>query len=79
MTLAFLCVAIAFAAGLVGATPKRAALLGAVAGILAGTIYFLVEENYVHYSPEWEYLPATALLPCAASGLLAFAVAKLKR
>ena len=79
MTLAFLCVFIAFASGIIGATPKLASILAGVVGLLAGTTYFLMEENYVHYTPQWEYLPANALLPCIAAAVMAYAVAKLKR
>ncbi|HHA2946406.1 TPA: hypothetical protein ACOFEK_001341 [Stenotrophomonas maltophilia] len=80
MTLALLCVAIAFAAGIIGATPKRAAIMAGVVGILAGAVMFLVQEEF-HYggSLDLEYLPAVALPPSIAAALMAFAVAKLKR
>lgn len=79
MTLALLCVAIAFASGIIESTPKRATILGGVVGILVGIVLFLTEEEFAYGSVDWEYLPASALLPCIATAVMAFAVAKLKR
>jgi|GEM_PF-4534170 len=79
MTLAFLCVAIAFAAGVIGATPKRAAILGTLVGGIAGAVISLVERDFIYYGISWEEFPWEVLLPAAAAAVMAFAVAKLKR
>lgn len=79
MTLALLCVAIAFAAGMVGATPKRAAILGALVGGIAGAVRSLVERDFIYYGISWEEFPWEVLLPATATAVMAFAVAKLKR
>ncbi|EKT4092581.1 hypothetical protein QEG23_002098 [Stenotrophomonas maltophilia] len=79
MTVAFLCVAIAFAAGMIGATPKRAAILGALVGGIAGAVRSLVERDFIYYGISWEEFPWEVLLPAAATAAMAFAVAKLKR
>lgn len=79
MTLAFLCVAIAFAAGMIGATPKRAAIMGVVVGGIAGAVINLVERDFLDYGIRWGEFPWRVFLPAAAAAVMAFAVAKLKR
>lgn len=79
MLLIAICVAIAFGAGMIGGTPKNSSLMAAIAGATAGLMQFLIDEEFVYGSVNWEYLPATVLLPCIAAAVMAFAVSKLKR
>lgn len=79
MLLIAICVVIAFGAGTISGTPRNASLMAAIAGAVAGLMQFLIDEEFLYSSVDWEYLPGTVLLPCVAAAVMAFAVSKLKR
>lgn len=78
MELSIFCTLIAFSAGIIAATPRKAFALGGIVAFLAGFIAFSVENGF----PDWFGLYRVsifALLFALPAAIMSFTVAKLKR
>ncbi|MGE8451875.1 MAG: hypothetical protein ACN6OP_14870 [Pseudomonadales bacterium] len=78
MTISIYCAAIAVAAGILGASPRKALLMGGGIGFVSGVIALAVERRINDW---WDLYPVAtlALMFAASAAIMAFTVAKTKR
>ncbi|MHC1678287.1 hypothetical protein [Stenotrophomonas maltophilia] len=78
MEIAIFCTVIALTAGLLGATPRKASLMGAIMAFASGFIAFSVENGFTDWFGLYR-VSVFALLFALPAAIMSFTVAKLKR